>query len=123
MATSSVLGNLGMLHVVTGTVNASQGTDATLSSNDASATLARDGTGQYTVTFGQAFMSAPVIVAQTVDATFATTAAHTASVLASASGTAQFDIVTTTTNGTATDILSALADIDFGFVAIGLRDK
>lgn len=120
---SSVLDNLGTLHVSMGLIDASNGTDAVLAGNDGSATLTRDGTGQYTVTFGDAFVSAPHVTANCVDATFATTEVHGVTLRAVSTASAAFDIYTSTTNGTATDILSALADIDFQFVAIGTRNN
>jgi hypothetical protein len=112
-----------MLHVVTASVNAVAGTDAVVTTNDGSVTLTRDAAGDYTLTFGDAFLSTPTVIAQTVDATFATTAAHVATVLSSATNTAHINIITVTTNGTATDILSALADINFSVIAVGLRNN
>jgi pyruvate/2-oxoglutarate/acetoin dehydrogenase E1 component len=85
--------------------------------------MTRNGTGDYTITFGANFRSAPVVTANPIDATFATTEVHSVTVESVSTASAAFTVVTTTTNGTATDILSAAADIDFNFVIIGSRDR
>lgn len=111
----------GQIQIVEGQVSAS-GT-AALTTRDGAATLTDNGTGDFTITFGQSFLSTPTVVANIVDATDATTEAHSVAITAVDSDSVQFAVKTTTTNGTATDILSALADIDFHFMAIGARNR
>ena len=122
MATPRVLDNLGRLSIITGTVTGN-GTDSTVSANDGSLTITGNGTGDYTLTFGQAFTSTPIVVAQVVDATFSTDAANGVSVKASATNSVQFNAWEAVTNGTATDILNAAADLNIGFVVVGTRDR
>jgi hypothetical protein len=120
---SSLLSQLGQGHIVTGTVTASDGTDAALTSNDGSASLARTATGDYTVTFGQAFLSAPTVVANTIDAAQATTAGHIVTIQTVTTTDVGFDVLTLSqAAGTSATDLAALADIDFSFMAFGLRD-
>jgi len=59
---SAVLTNLGTLHVVSGRITYTTGVPA-LVCDDESATLADTNTGIATLTFGDAFMSAPAVVA------------------------------------------------------------
>ena len=60
---SAVLDNLEHLHVVFGRVTYASGVPV-LSSNDESATIADTGTGDATITFGEAFRSAPQVLTQ-----------------------------------------------------------
>jgi hypothetical protein len=76
---SSVLKNLGQLHIVTGAVAAD---GESMTSNDGSASIATNGPGDFTVTFGQPFLSAPVVSASVVDAAVAATEAVGVSVVA-----------------------------------------
>lgn len=118
---SSLLDRLGMGHIIAGSVSA--GTDAALTTTDGAASLTRNGAGDFTVTFGQNFNASPVVVANIVDATDSTDEAHSIALASVGTDGVQFNVKTTTTNGTATEILSALADIAFHFIAIGSRNK
>jgi len=119
---SSVLDGLGRMHIVSGSVSAS-GT-AALTTNDGSATLTDNGTGDFTVTFGDAFVAAPVVVACPVDATFSTDAAVGVAVKVIATNSVQFNCWEADVEGaTATDITNAAADISFQFIAVGYRDN
>jgi len=118
--TMLTLGDTGQHQVVSGYVLAS---GPTLTCSDDSASVASGSTGVFTVTFGQPFLSAPIVTANIVDATDATTAAHSVAVQSSSTTTIVFNVKTATTNGTATDILSALADVDFNFIAMGKRNR
>ena len=122
---SSLQDSLGQGHLVFGKITSSAGTAATLTSNDGSATMSRAAAGDYTVTFGDAFLTAPLVVANIVDATFATTATHTVVVKASATGSVQFNMATLTLTGATTSADSlALADGgDISFMAFGLRNN
>lgn len=55
---SSLISNLGNLHIFTAVTN-SGGTSIT--SNDATATIATGGDGLFTITFGEAWLAAPVV--------------------------------------------------------------
>lgn len=116
---SSTLDSLNQGHLVAGKITATAGTAAALTCNDGSAKLTRGNTGDYTVNFGQAFLSAPVVVVTAVDATFATdTSVHVVAQVVSASA-AQFNIFTTT----GTTVTVALADAaDLHFMAFGKRN-
>lgn len=116
---ATMLTNQPQANIVYGVIDASNGTDAVYTGNDGSVTLARGGTGDYTVTFGQAFLSAPVITGAVVDATFAATdGAHVVELAAVAAGSVQFRILDT--GGSAAD--GAVADLDFHFIAVGKRN-
>jgi len=65
---SSLLDQMGQMHIVTGLITATDATDAALTSNDGSATLTRVAAGEYTVTFGDVFLSAPHAVGTAVQA-------------------------------------------------------
>ena len=113
----------GQHQMVAGSIDASAGTDAVLTSADGAATMTRNDAGDYTVTFGAAFLSAPIITATPVDATFSTDETHMVTGVAVNATDVQFNVITTTTNATATDIASALADIDFHFMCVGARNR
>lgn len=114
----------GQTSAISGSINGSAGTDAVLTTSDGAASLTVNGTGDFTVTFGSSFLSTPVVVATPVDATFATTESHSVTVQAVSTASVQFNVVTLTqAAGTDAQDLSALADIDFAFVAIGARNK
>ena len=115
---SSVLSDLGNLHAVVGTVTA-DGTDYTMTSNDGSASLADNGTGDVTVTFGQPFLSAPGVTATAINTFAATVGAAVVSVVASATNSVQFNVA----KSGATDVAPAALDASFGFIAIGLRNN
>lgn len=116
---SSNLNNLGQGHTFSAVVAAD---GESMTSNDGSASIATNGAGDFTITFGQAFLSAPIVVAQVVDATDSTDAAHSAAVVVAATGSVQIQTKTTVTNGTATEILSSLADLVCNVIAVGSRN-
>ncbi len=66
------LGDLGRSHITQGKLTFSSGA-ATLVSNDADASVADTGTGNYTVTFGTIWSAAPTVIAQAVKATHSIT--------------------------------------------------
>jgi hypothetical protein len=117
---SSVLSDLGNLHIVYGTIIYTSGVPA-LASNDGSATVADTTTGVATVTFGQAFLSAPAVVPAPLKATEAATFNNSV-VLDSVSTTTavfRFKIDNAGTNSTADP-----ADTDgCTFIAVGLRNN
>ena len=119
---SSVLKDLGQLHIVAGKVD---GTDtAALTSNDGSATLTDNGTGDYTITFGDAFMSVPAVTATVIDAAISTDAAQGVVITAVATGSVQFQTwEAVLTGGASTDIANAAGDLDFHFIAVGMRNN
>lgn len=108
--------------VIAGSV-AANGTTPTLTSTDGAASVTSDGAGVVTITFGAAFRSAPVVTANVVDATFATTEVHGVAIASVSTASAVLNTYTSTTNGTATDIVSALADLSLHFTVIGNRDR
>lgn len=111
---SSVLSDLGNLHVVTGKITGGD----TLASNDGSATLTDNGTGDWTVNFGQAFLSAPIVTATCVVATVAATDINEVTVESVTATDVTFITRTYTQNAT----VAAAADININFTAIGLRN-
>lgn len=115
---SSVLSDLGNLHIVTGVITGS-GTDSTMTTNDGSAELTGNGTGDYTVTFGSTFLSAPVVVASPVVATVAATDINEVTVESIATSSVTFIYRTYTQNAT----VAAAADGNITFAAIGLRNN
>ena len=118
---SSNLDQLGQGHTVHGTITGTS--TASISSNDGSATLTDNGTGDYTVTFGKAFLSAPTVTATPVVATFSTDAADGVSVVAVDTTSVQFNYSQPVLIGaTASDTANALADGIFTFTAMGLRN-
>ena len=115
-----LLDNLGQGHLVAGKITATAGTLAALSSNDPTATLTRNAAGDYTVTFGQAFLAAPIVASGTVEATFATTEESGIQVVSVTTTAIRFNVVRNVTTGTVT----ALADsADFHFMVFGQRDN
>jgi hypothetical protein len=115
---SSVLQNLGSLHIVTGRIIYTSGAPA-LTSNDASATVADTGSGNCTVTLGQAFRSAPAVVAQYLKAT-EETVLHTVAVEQATTTALEFRIHSDTAG---TNALADPADGDgIMFMAVGVRD-
>ena len=118
---SSMLDNLGQIHVVTGAITASAGTAAALTSNDLSATLTRTAAGNYIVTFGDAFLSVPAVVPTLVDATFTTTDVPGVITLQAVStASAVFNMSQAAVSAT----VNALADVgDIYFIAVGLRNN
>lgn len=113
----------GEFTILSGSINGSQGTDAVLTTSDGAATLTATGSGVQTVTFNHSFNSTPIVCANIVDATFATTEAHGVAIQAVSTDAVTFHTHTSTTNGTATDILTAAADLDFHFMVMGVRNR
>jgi len=113
---SKLLSRLGQLHIVTGSVSADLDT---LTCNDGSATITNNGAGDCTVTFGDVFLSTPIVVTAPVGTGAATLGAPYAAVAASATNSVQFSIGLTGD----TDTVPSVVDGAFGFVAIGLRDN
>ena len=114
------LGDSGHTQIVAGSVTGSSGTDAAITSQDGSLTLTVGGTGDFTITFGSAFLSAPVVVGNVVDATYAATdGPHVVEIAAVAATDVQLRIVDA--GGSAAD--GAVADLDFHFMAIGKRNR
>ena len=110
----------GDFSILAGSVDASQATDAVLTTADGAATLTRGGVGDYTITFGAAFRAAPVAFGSVVDATFAATdGAHVVEIAAVAATDIQFRILDT--GGSAAN--GAVADLDFHFVVMGSRNR
>ena len=117
---SSVLANLGNLHIVTGQITVTSGTWA-LTSNDGSVTLTDNGAGDVSVNFVHAFLSAPIVVASMLKAAPEATVFHgvTVEAVTTALATFQWHHDTAATN--------SLADPDDGdgchFIAIGVRNN
>ena len=117
---SSALTNLGNLHVVIGRITYTTGVPA-LVCNDDSATLADTATGIATLTFGDAFLAAPAVVANYRKGTEAATTNNLMVI----------DSVTTTTvvfrfknDAAGTNSTADPADTDgCQFIAIGMRFK
>ena len=114
---SSLLDQQGQLHIVHGTVTGS-GT-ASVSCNDGSITLTDNGTGDYTLTIGDAFLSTPTVLTCAVDTFAATDGLYGVTVVSSATTSVQFNAVKSGDN----DTDGAAADMSFGFVLIGLRNN
>jgi len=112
---SSVLQSLGQLHVVHGSITGGD----TLASNDGSLTLTDTGTGDWTVNFGQAFLSAPTVVVTPVVATVAATLVYEATVASVTATDANIITRTYLQNGT----VAAAADVNVNFVVVGLRNN
>jgi hypothetical protein len=114
---SSVLSDLGNLHIFTAVVAAD---GETMTSNDGSATIATNGVGDFTITFGQAFLSAPVVTATALDATYAaaTDGPYNASLTAVATTSVQIQ----TAKGGDADADGAAVDAICHVIAIGLRN-
>lgn len=120
---SGVLDNLGRLHIVSGVINATAGTAAVLTSNDGSATLTRNAAGDYTVTFGDAFLSTPVVTTQCLDATLSTLAGPFCNLISSATNAARITIIDEARSVVGTGVARALADAgDIHFIAVGMRN-
>jgi len=114
---SSLADSLGTGHVVSGFVTATAGTEAVLTSNDASAVLTRAAAGNYTVTFGEPFLAAPIVTLGVIQPTFSTDTAYIAQIVSSATNAVVINVYTTS----GTTVLNALADHNFTFIAVGKR--
>lgn len=114
---SSLLDQMGRLHIVTGVITGA-GT-ASVASNDGSLTLTDNGTGDYTITFGDVFTSAPQVVANGVDTFAATDGAAVISIVSAATNAIQFNAIKAGDE----DSNGALADMSVHFIVIGMRDN
>ena len=121
---SSALDQLGQLHIVTGRITYSSGVPS-LSSNDASASVADTGTGNCTVTFGEAFLSAPQVVASYLKATHDAADQDTVTIEQATTTTVEFRTLLTNDAGAASNVTSPdPADGDgIMFIAVGLRNN
>lgn len=115
---SSLLDQLGQLHIVRATVAAD---GESMTCNDESASIATNGTGDFTITFGEPFIAAPIVVATVNDATYAaaTDGVYVAEV--NAVSTTSVDI-TTAKSGDA-DADGAAEDAICYVLIVGLRDN
>jgi len=77
----------------------------------------------FAVTFGASFNSSPTVTACVVDATLSTDEVHGITITSVSTDAVTFTTTTTTTNGTATEILTAAADLDFHFTVMGSRNR
>jgi len=123
---SSVLKSLGQLHIVTGRILYTTGVPA-VTSNDGTVTVADTGiNGNCTVTFGDAFLSAPQVMAQYLKATNSAAIIHNVTVEQATTNTAEFwvNVSTDTGAGTTDNTNGDPADGDgIMFIAIGLRNN
>jgi hypothetical protein len=111
------------LHIVYGRILYTTGVPA-LTSNDGSASVADTGSGNCTVTFGQAFLSAPQVIASPLKATHDAADQDSVTVEQATTTTAEFRFLLTNDAGAASNVTSPdPADGDgLMFIAIGLRD-
>ena len=115
---SSLLDQMGQLHIVRGVISGT-GT-ATVSSNDVTCTLTDNGTGNYTLTFGDVFLSAPTVSANAVDATFAATdGAAVVSIISAATNAVVFNSIFAGDE----DSNGAAGDMDIHFHIMGMRNN
>ena len=114
---SSIQDQLGIGHIVTGSVTISAGTDAVLTCNDASAVLTRTAAGDYTVTFGEVFNATPVAVCSCVE-TFATTTTFISHVVSQTTAAVRMQVSIVTESAT----VGALTDTGtLNFIVVGKR--
>ena len=112
---SSVLQNLGQLHIFTATVAAN---GETMTSNDASASIATTSAGLFVITFGEAWLSAPTVILTALDASYAQPEGVLNASITTLTTTAL--TVQTATGGDA-DADGAAADAIVHVIAIGAR--
>ncbi len=114
---SNVLQNLANLHIFTAKVAAN---GVTMTSNDGSATIATGGDGLFTITFGQAWLTAPTVGLTALDATYSGAAdgVYNASIT-SISTTA---LVVQTADGGDADADGAAVDAICHIIAVGARN-
>ena len=108
----------GNVHIVRGSVDASAGTLAVITSPDGAATLTRTAAGNYTINFIAAFRAAPNVTVTAVKAN--STTVITSAILVSVAATAA---VVNIVDYTQAATITALADHDFQFIAIGPRNR
>ena len=117
---SSLMDNLGQMHLVHGKITGSDATDAALTCNDGSATLTRNAAGDYTVTFGEVFLSAPTVTGSAVFSLGTATAATDAPTVTMESvdtNAVVFNVVETCAGTTGIQL-----DADMYFIAVGMRN-
>lgn len=114
---SSVLSDLGNLHIFTATVAAN---GESMTSNDGSASIATTSAGLFTITFGEAFRSAPTCICTALDATYANPEGAINASITSITTTAL--AVQTADSGDA-DADGGAVDAICHVIAIGLRDN
>jgi predicted RNA methylase len=122
---SAVLANLGQLHIVTGRILYTTGVPA-LTSNDGSATVADTGTGNPTVTFGDAFLTAPQVVASYFKITGEAATTQAVTVEQATTTIAEFKIHSVIDSGAGTTDLALFDPADgdgIMFIAVGMRNK
>ena len=106
---SSLLDQMGQLHIVRGVISGT-GT-ATVSSNDVTCTLTDNGTGNYTLTFGDVFLSAPTFAA--------TDGAAVVSIISAATNAVVFNSIFAGDE----DSNGAAGDMDIHFHIMGMRNN
>ena len=122
---SKALLNLGQLHIVTGRIIYTTNVPA-LTCNDGSATVVDTAIGIPTVTFGDAFLTAPQVTASYLKATPVATALQSVTVTAATTTTATFYIQSILDTGAGTTDLAVFDPADgdgIMFTAIGLRNN
>lgn len=118
---SSVLSDLGNLHIVTGIITGS-GTDSTVESNDGSVSITGNAAGDYTITFGSAFLSTPVMSVNAVAALGTTTDYATDGVKAMLDTVSTDSAIINVVEDTGGTDDGVQADGNVHFIAIGLRN-
>lgn len=114
---SSLVDQLGVGHVVAGSITISAGTDAVLTCNDRSAVLTRTAAGDYTVTFGDTFTSVPVAVCSVLE-TFATTTSFISHLVSQTTAAIRMQVSVVTESAT----VGALTDTGtLNFIVVGKR--
>ena len=101
---------LGQGHEVAGKVTTGAGANAVLTCNDRSAVLTRNATGDYTITFGEAFLVAPFCIFTPLIATFATSAAFQVQIVSVTTTVVNFNLIKLSLTGVAATILSSIDD-------------
>ena len=122
---SSAQDNLGQLHIVTGRIIYTTGVPA-LTCNDNSATVADTGAGNPTVTFGEAFLSAPQATASVLKGTHVAGELDQVHIEACTTTSLELQVQRATDTGVgATDVAAQDPDDTEGimFICIGLRDN
>jgi len=107
---SAISDQLGMGHVIAGTITTGAGANAVLTCNDRSAVLTRNATGDYTLTFGDTFTSAPVCVFTPMIVTFSTAALFCVHIVSVTTAAVNFNLIKQSDTGTAATTLSSIND-------------
>lgn len=115
---SSLLSDLSTTHIFTAAVAAD---GESMTSNDGSASIATDGVGAFTITFGEAFRSVPTVALTALDATYA--AATDGIYNASITSVTTTTIVVQTADGGDADADGAAVDAICHIMAVGERDN